>query len=339
MPLTIIHGDIARFQADALVNAANSRLQQGAGVCGALFEGAGSEQMQAACDAIGFCPPGSAVITPAFHLSASHVIHAVGPVYQDGTRGEGEVLKSAYTSALKLAQEQGLRSIAFPLISAGTYGYPREEALSVAISAIRGFLDQQEEELDVSLVLYNKQGGHLSQNLRAILDRRLGQLRYERQLSETLGEPAAPDMFPCEAPSGLKQPRHIATPAAPKKKALEEAIRDIDEGFSTTLLKLITAKHKADTEVYKRANLDRKHFSKIRSNPNYTPKKKTVLALCVALELTMKETEDLLSRAGYALSPSKVSDVIIGFFIQSGRFDIDTINMALFEYDQELLGA
>ena len=338
MPLTIIHGDIARFQADALVNAANSRLQAGAGVCGALFEGAGSEQIQAACDAIGFCPPGSAVITPAFHLSASHVIHAVGPVYQDGTKGEMETLTSAYTSALALAQEHRLRSIAFPLISSGTYGYPREEALSVAIAAIRGFLDKQEEELDVSLVLYNKEDGRLNRNLRAILDRRLGQARDELAYGDILYNDAAPEMSQVELSRDLTRMRNITAPSAPRQKGLEEVIKEVDEGFSTTLLKLITDKNRLDSEVYKRANLDRKHFSKIRGNPNYTPSKRTVLALCVALELNLRETEDLLSRAGYALSPSKKSDLIIGYFIQSHQFDIDRINMALFEYDQELLG-
>lgn len=340
MPLSIAHGDIAQFKADALVNAANSQLKEGSGICGAIFEGAGILDMTLACQTIGYCPPGGAVITPAFNLNAKHVIHAVGPVYQDGTKGEEKLLKSAYTSALRLAQQHGLQSIAFPLISSGTYGFPREKALSVAINTIRAFLDTQEDEMQVHLVLYNKEDGRLDRNLRAVLDRRLKQLRYERE--EDFFISSAPILTDTVESASFEEMRPMALPPKTIKRAkpgLEEIISQMDEGFSTTLLKLIDAKNKADAQVYKRANMDRKHFSKIRGNPNYTPKKKTVLALCIALELNIGETEDLLSRAGYALSPSKKSDLIISYFIERRLYNIDDVNRALYDYDQELLGA
>ncbi|NLM46756.1 MAG: macro domain-containing protein [Firmicutes bacterium] len=154
MPLHIVQNDITKMQVDAIVNAANTALKMGGGVCGAIFRAAGAEQMQAACDAIGGCRTGEAVITPGFRLPAKYVIHTPGPVWQGGNKGEEELLRSCYLSSLELAQKHGCQSVAFPLISAGIYGYPKDQAMEVATTAIEDFLRENNSEMDVYLVLF-----------------------------------------------------------------------------------------------------------------------------------------------------------------------------------------
>jgi O-acetyl-ADP-ribose deacetylase (regulator of RNase III) len=366
MPFTIIQGDLAAFRADALVNAANSGLQQGGGVCGALFAAAGRKSMQEACDSIAYCAPGQAVVTPAFDLPARYVIHTVGPVYRGGDHGEEDILRAAYTNSLKLAQALKLSSIAFPLISSGIYSYPRDEALRVAKDSIRSFLDSQEDELDVTLVLFNKDDLRINEQLRGEIRRLIAQAEYERadrlslQLETLRSRRAPPVRSPASPkPSGIRRfqkkrtrEKHMpygieqdqAFDALPADAAqaphlqLEELVARVDEGFSATLLRLIDLKGMTDVAAYKRANLDRKHFSKIRSNPAYAPSKQTALALAIALELDREETQSLLAKAGYALSPAQTGDIIVGYFIDHRIFDIDEINAALFEFDQQLLG-
>lgn len=365
MPFHIIKGDITRVEADALVNAASNRLKEGGGVCGAIFSAAGREQMARACDAIGFCPPGGAVMTPAFELNAKYVIHAVGPVYLDGLQGEPETLKSAYHSALRLAQEKGLRSIAFPLISSGIYGYPREEALDIATGAILEFLRQDEDEMHVTLVLFDGKAIHIDEKTRREIGRLISlsafsqaenlMSRRRNSRDRAFLEEGAEKYLAAE-PEEMADSDIPESPALPTRgdevsfhewmvpirfpsTSLENLIKRQDEGFSVTLLRLIDQKGKHDVEVYKRANMDRKLFSKIRGSSDYTPSKKTVLALAIALELNRQETEDLLDRAGYSLSPSRKFDIIIGYFIDRGSYDIYAINDVLFFYDQPLLGA
>ena len=154
MPFSIIRHDITKMKVDAIVNAANTALKMGGGVCGAIFKAAGAEKLQAACEKLAPIKTGEAVITPGFGLPAKFVIHAAGPVYQDWNKEQNErLLYSAYTNSLKRAIENKCESIAFPLISSGIYGYPKDEALKVATSAIRDFL--VEHDLDVTLVVFD----------------------------------------------------------------------------------------------------------------------------------------------------------------------------------------
>ena len=332
MPLSLIRGDIAQVQADALVNAANSRLQQGSGVCGAIFRAAGARQLQAACDTIGYCSTGQAVLTPGFDLDAQYIIHTVGPIWRGGQEGEEALLRSCYRQSLALAQAHQLCSIAFPLISSGIYGYPKEEALRVATAAIGDFLMQH--DMEVYLAIFDKASFAISQKLagavKSYIDEnyvsahqvsRRGLLEVESRAIEA----AAP-------------PPMTAAPSCMSGE-LEARLGNLDEPFHVALLRLIDAKGKTDVEVYKRANIDRKLFSKIRKGKGYLPGKRTVLALAIALQLTLRETDDLLERAGYALSHSQKFDVIIEYFILSGRYDIFEINEVLFQYDLPLLGS
>ncbi|WP_251158427.1 macro domain-containing protein [Caniella muris] len=355
MPFQLRHGDLVETPADALVNAVNERLAPGGGVCGAIFEAAGPAELDAACRAVSPCPTGSAVATPAFGLPARHVIHAVGPRWQDGRHGERELLASAYRSALAVASSLGDRSVAFPLISAGIYGMPRETALEVATGAITGYLADTDDSLEVSLVLFDEPAAlrrTLPPGLTAYLEEQGVDVGSSPDLDRSMAPgdtgafypqaaPAMPQAAPCAAPRDAAGPRDTAVPPRRRsvKDLLSRRLASLDKGFSETLLDLIDERGLADSAVYHRANMSRQHFSKIRSNPDYRPGKSTVLALAVALELPLAQAETLLARAGYAFSPSSAADVIVRWFIEEGRYDIFEINEALYAYDQRLLGA
>jgi O-acetyl-ADP-ribose deacetylase (regulator of RNase III) len=335
MPFTLVRQDITRMQVDAIVNSANTALQMGGGVCGAIFRVAGAADLGIACDKLAPIKTGESVITPGFRLAARYVIHTAGPVYRDGKHGEEEQLRSCYLNSLKRAVENECESIAFPLISSGIYGYPKEQALRVATTAIQAFL--AEHDMNVFLAVFDRAAFTVSEQLLGQVasyidehyvdehwDRRRGQRLLDVEI-KALNAPA-PQMSFTEAKA--------ATPAA----RLDDLVGNLDSPFSTTLLHLIDAKGKTDVEVYKRANLDRRLFSKIRTAKGYMPSKLTAVALAVALELTLDETDDLLERAGYALSPSQKFDVIVEYFIVSGKYDIFEINEVLFKHDQPLLG-
>lgn len=339
MPFTIVRQDITQMNVDAIVNAANTDLRMGGGVCGAIFRAAGAGELQAACDRAAPIRTGEAAITPGFGLPAKYVIHAAGPVYRFMHREQcREQLRSAYISALKLALENGCESIAFPLISSGIYGYPKEEALEVARSSIEGFL--RDHDMEVYLAVFDKSSFQISKDLLGKVDSYVDQhyvdahqaarRRFLDVEKAALGQEAAPD-------SSVLPPIMAAAPMP--ARGLENLIENLDEPFSAALLKLIDKKGKTDVEVYKRANMDRKLFSKIRTGKGYTPKKPTILALAIALELSLTETDDLLERAGYALSHASKFDVIVEYFIVNGQYDIFEINEVLFAYDQPLLGA
>lgn len=154
MPLEIIRDDITKVKVDAIVNAANSELQMGGGVCGAIFRAAGAEELQKACDEIGHCPVGAAVFTDGFRLPSQYIIHTVGPIWRGGDEGEENELRACYRNSLELAMSLDCASIAFPLISSGIYGYPKEQARQVAVSEIEKFL--KEHEMEVYLVLFDR---------------------------------------------------------------------------------------------------------------------------------------------------------------------------------------
>lgn len=335
MLFTIVRQDITKMKVDAIVNAANTALQMGGGVCGAIFKAAGATELQAACNKLAPIKTGGAVITPGFELPAKHIIHTAGPVYRDGKQGEQGQLRSCYLNSLKLAVENKCESVAFPLISSGIYGYPKEEAFHVASNAIGEFLS--DHDINVFLAVFDKAAFRVSEGLLGevasyidehYVDERLDKRRERKLLSVEI------EALSVHAPGVVYEDARAVTPA----RGIDDLIGNLDEPFSTTLLRLIDAKGRTDVEVYKRANLDRKLFSKIRIGKNYIPSKRTAVALAVALELSRDETDDLLKRAGYALSHSQKFDVIVEYFIINGKYNIFEINELLFKYDQPLLG-
>ena len=424
MPFEIIRNDITHMRVDAIVNTANPRPVIGSGVDAAVHAKAGP-LLLAARKLIGIMNTGEARVTPGFRLPCKHVIHTVGPVWEDGGHGEAWLLRQCYDNSLKAALRHRCSSVAFPLISSGNYGFPKKVALDVAVEAIREFL--KDHEMHVYLVVFSKESLELSSGLadriRSFVDDAYVQERETAEYSfnvsrnfelvrERLGEPepaseceelpadwdrvedtlklefdwdeapaileldisrretgeqekmvstgALPQIDPpqlnerrsrpvCSSAPGMGAPK-LAKASEPDwrkdtviplfdEKELQKMLQQADAGFSETLLKLIDKSGEKDSDIYKRANVDRKLFSKIRNNPQYKPSKPTAVAFAIALELNLEETRDFIGRAGYALSRSNKFDIIIEYFITHGRYDIYEINLMLFEFDQSLLGA
>jgi len=326
MPLKIIRNDLTKVQADAIVNAANPKLTPGGGLCGAIFAAAGRKALAADCAKLGGCQPGQAVITGAHALPAKYIIHTVGPAWRGGGHGEAAALAASYTASLGLAVKHGCRSVAFPLIASGLRGYPKDAALNVAISAIGGFL--MKHELTVSLVVYDQEAYVLSGKLFADIQIYIDQHYVDEHFEER------PRLVPADSEAAGEGP--AAAGASPRH--LNDLLKQMDESFSQRLVRLIAERGRTQVETYKRANIDRKLFSKIRKDVNYAPAKATAAALAIALELNLDETKDLLGRAGFTLSHSRKFDLIIEFFILKGKYNIFEINEALFDFDQPPLG-
>jgi len=335
MPFEIIRNDITKVHADAIVNAANPSLLGGGGVDGAIHRAAGPELL-AECRSLGRCNVGQAKITKGYQLPAKHVIHTVGPVWQGGNNNEEQLLADCYANSLALAKEHNLESIAFPLISSGAFGYPKDRALKAAISAIGDFL--LKNEMTVYLVVFDKAAFTLSEKLFSSISQYIDdnyieehptdhliwneELRFKRKFLDVSNLPMRP------APA----------PVIGKKRKLADVVQQLEETFSQMLLRLIDERGLTDSEAYKKANIDRKLFSKIRNDVYYKPSKPTALAFAIALRLNLDQTRDLLLKAGFALSHSHKFDIIIQYFIEEGNYNIFEINEALFAFDQNLLG-
>lgn len=331
MPFEIVRNDITLMRADAIVNTANPEPVVGFGADSAIHQKAGPELLRAR-QSLGAIKAGDAAITAAYGLDARYVIHTVGPVWNGGNHGEARILRSCYDKSLLLAQKKRCKSVAFPLISTGNYGFPKDLALQIAAEAFTEFLAYN--EMQIYLVVFDRNSYKLSQQrfdcVSAYIDQHyVDQIGYKaiRQVvrEENIAMPSCP--APC------------ASMAAPKAMSLEDMLKQEDAGFTETLLQLIDRTGKKDSEIYKKANLSKQHFSKIRNNPHYKPTKATAVALALALELNLEETRDLIGRAGYALTNSSKFDLIIRFFIESRIYNIVEINMTLYEFDQVLLGA
>lgn len=329
MPLEIVCNDITKMKVDAIVNAANETLLGGGGVDGCIHRAAGPELLQE-CRTLGGCKTGDAKITKAYRLPCQYVIHTVGPVWNGGSHGERELLVSCYRTSLALAKEHGCETVAFPLISSGIFGYPKDQALRVAVDTIGEFL--LHNDMTVYIVIFSRTAYQISSKLFADIAEYVDD-HYVDAHTDSQRERLRR--------RGVVESRMLTAyeDAPVAASGLDEALAHLDAGFSETLLKIIDRSGKKDAEVYKKANVDRKLFSKIRNNPDYKPSKPTAIAFAIALELNLDETRDLVARAGYALSASSKFDVIIEYFIRQKKYDIFEINEALFAFDQSLLGA
>ena len=361
MPFQIIRNDITRIKADAIVNTANPNPVYASGTDRAVYEAAGAENLLAERKKIGPIARGEIAVTEAFQLKAKYIIHTVGPVWIDGKSGEYDILAACYQKSLDKAYELKCKSIAFPLIATGVYGFPKDKALQIAIRIISTFL--MSHEMTVTLVVFDRASFELSgkvfDDVAALIDdatvhkkrdfeygeaypddergmRRLERLRHRELIEqELLEQPPETEDTLFDADVALQAPCSI-----PAGMGLEELLDQKNETFQQCLFRMIDARGLKDSEVYTKANIDRKHFSKIRCNPDYHPKKKTAVALAIALELSMEETVELLSKAEWALSSSSKFDIIVSYFIQNKNYDIIwEINPVLFKYNQPTLGA
>ena len=330
MPLIIVRNDITKMSVDAIVNAAKESLLGGGGVDGSIRRAAGPELLQE-CRTLGGCRTGEAKITGAYRLPCKYVIHTVGPVWNGGKYGERKKLASCYRTSLALAKKYGCETVAFPLISSGIFGYPKNQALRVAVDTIGEFL--LHNDMTVYIVIFSRTAYQISSKLFADIAEYVDDHYVDAHTDSRRDRLRRMSVLEGRALSA-------GAAAAPMSADnLDDLLAHLDAGFSETLLKLIDRSGKKDAEVYKKANVDRKLFSKIRNNPDYKPSKPTAVAFAIALELSLPETRDLIARAGYALSPSSKFDVIIEYFIMQRDYDIFRINEALFAFDQSLLGA
>ena len=329
MPFEIVRNDITKMTVDAIVNAAKESLLGGGGVDGCIHRAAGPELLTE-CRTLGGCKTGDAKITRAYRMPCKYVIHTVGPVWNGGQYGEKEKLVSCYRTSLALAKANKCETVAFPLISSGIYGYPKDQALRVAVDTIGEFL--LHNDMTVYIVIFSRTAYQISSKLFADIAEYVDD-HYVDAHTDSQRERLRR--------MSVLESRTLSADAAAAPMAvggLDSLLAHLDAGFSETLLKLIDRSGKKDAEVYKKANVDRKLFSKIRNNPDYKPSKATAIAFAIALELSLPETRDLIARAGYALSPSSKFDVIIEYFIMQRDYDIFKINEVLFAFDQSLLG-
>ena len=348
MPFEIVRNDIVNMETDAIVNTANPRPIIGSGCDAGIHKAAGPQLLEARRE-IGDLAVGEAALTPAFGLHAKYVIHTVGPIWQDGDHGEETLLRQCYDRSLVLALENGCTSIAFPLLATGNYGFPKPKALQIAVSAFSSFL--LEHEMQIYLVVFSKDAYALSEKLFHSIESYIDENYVGKKALDEYGFDerfAYRDRESTRLLSELQRQQRRRFDALPpnaaaasenvQKDNLATLIKETDAGFSETLLKLIDRTGKKDAEVYKKANVDRKLFSKIRNNPQYQPKKTTAVAFAFALELSLPETREFIGRAGYALTHSSKFDIIVEYFIKQKNYDVMELNEVLFAFDQPLIG-
>lgn len=331
MPFEIVRNDITRMKVDAIVDPSDNSLSASGGLDGHIHSAAG-DSLRKECNLIGTIETGKAKITKGYDLPCKYVIHTVGPRWSDGMHGEKLLLASCYQSSLALAKEAGCESVAFPLISSGNYGFPKELALRIAVDEITSFLSQN--EMSVYLVIFDRTsyliGAGLFDSIAQYIDDKYAAsfdegpaIRSKRRISrkESSISASAAESICCN-----------------ERFSLSDALKGLDESFSEMLFRKIRESGMSEVDCYKKANIDRKLFSKIRSDRFYRPSKNTVLAFALALELDHDEIKELLMKAGYALSRSSKSDIIVEYFIEQGNYNIHEINEALFSFDQSLIG-
>ncbi len=318
MPFYIIRQDITKMEVDAIVNPTQSEPIIGGSTDYYIHEVAGEKLLEER-KAFGFIKTSHAVLTKGYNLASKYVIHTVGPKYIDGKHHERRELINTYKACLDIAFSHDLLSLAFPLISSGHFGYPKDKALDIAISTIKNFLN--EHEMTIYLVVYDDESFAYSTKLFKDVKSYINYNFYEENsISASYFEP------------------DVNYAVRRKARDLNDTLKEIKETFTQKLFRFIKQKRLDEVEVYKNANMTRQHFSKIRSDDQYQPKKETAIALAIGLKLNLDETNDLLQSCGYALSQSNYFDLIIKYFIEVEMYDIYEINLVLYEYDQKQLG-
>ena len=346
MPFKIIRDDIKKVKADAIVNPANPEPVIGGGVESAIYEAAGKEKLLEARKELGRLQPGKVGVTEAFNLAAKYIIHVSGLYWEGGNSFEARCLKECYEKALKAALDKGCKSIAFPLLGTGTYGFPKDIGLDVAVSTFTEFLE--EYEMEITLVVFDNEAvnvsGKLAYEVKSFIDD-----KYALEVLET--EYKKDRNIECyELPNErfhllLKEETYDVldnactkdTFSAKQPGSLEAALKNIyKESFEKHLQQLINKKGLRNSEVYAAANISKQYFSKLLKG-QVKPSKDKMLALAVGLRLNMDEVVDFLRIAGYALSPISQTDTVVEYFIRKQEYNVLKINIVLFDYGLEPL--
>lgn len=386
MPFQIVRNDITKMHVDAIVNTANPMPGYGPGIDRAVYEAAGKDKLLAKRREIGAMDRGTSVITNGYHLPAKFIIHTVGTAWQGGKKGEEDIIRKCYRSIFQVAAANEITSLAIPLLSSGSYGFPKEIALRIALSEIETFMTNS--DMDVYLVVFDEESLSLSSELYGDIEQYISDHYVEEknreEYSDSYGRTERVQRRAEFVPDGvvsatssvlgllradrdkkkkesvkkrkeavkkskfieieledadfLTSDRSFSTLRLDADRSLEEIVKNLDQTFMELVFSFADEKGLTDVEVQKKANLDRKAFSKLKCGTTKNPSKSTALALAVALELDLDDTKDLLSRAGLALSPCSRQDVIVRYFIEKEVYDIYEINVALFEYGEQLLG-
>ena len=373
MPFKIVRNDITKMRCDAIVNTANTRPIIGSGCDYAVYKAAGKRRLSEYREKnIGEVPEGDVFLTPGFRLPAHYIIHAVSPHYIDGAHGEEEKLRDCYRKSLSLAWEQQCQSIAFPVISTGSFGYPKEEGIRIAADEIQAFL--QNHEMLIYLVVFDAQsaryGKRFDKDLQAYIDENYVDAKHHeeysvqtmalrRDLDDAICQPGETELDDAlRQPDGTDLDDESFSPYEDglyedslyeddlyeedseeeneftelHESKLEERMKHLSDSFSEYLLYLIEEKGMTNADVYKRALVDKKTFSKIKNHADYHPQKMTAMCLCMGAKLNLDETRDLLTRAGYALSPCDKTDIIFSYFIENQIYDMIELDIQLEEH-------
>lgn len=342
MPFNIVRNDITKVSADAIVNTANSLPFVGRGTDHAIYKAAGYDELLAARKKIGEIEKGCSAWTPSFNLKnnkVKYIIHTVGTFYDGGNNGELDILRNCYKTALETAAQLKCKSVAIPLLSSGSLGFPKEIALQIAIDEISHFLFTS--QLYVTLVVYDEASYKISENLFDDIQNFLDENNYEEDFKDVSFENRSAHLIGgkssiCLTSAKLKQSCNLVEEDS--RPLCSEVSFSVDEfieqsnntlNFQNTLQNIIASKHLENSEVYTKALIDRKFFSKIISNKNYVPKKQTVMALGLALELSLSEYESFLASAGYAFMPSSKFDLIVKYCVMNGIYNLVKVDVIL----------
>lgn len=335
MPLEISRNDIRNIEVDAIVNPSD-RFLSGSGSIDKIIHKLAGSQLDKALEYV-LLDKGEAIITDSYNMNnCKYIIHTNGPVYIDGNNNEDDILRSCYKACLQLAKTNSIESICFPLISSGSFMFPKGKALKIATDSILEFL--LDNEMMVYLLVYDKDAfdtaNKLYTNIHNYLDNNLIQHKPISSSSlhkQTKRKRKIKNEFLLELALNDEEAEMCIEPSILSKF-------EPDESFSECLIRMIDERNLLDPDVYKKANIDRKHFNHIKNDKYYRPKKETAIALAIGLKLNLNETNTLLERAGFILSNSSKFDLIIKYCIENNIYNIYEINEILFSEDQKTLG-
>lgn len=378
MPFKIIKNDITKVKADAIVNTVNPNVIIGDGVEYAIYNAAGKDELLKAREKLGYMSPGEVGITPAFKLDAKYIIHVSSPVWAGGWYGERPpesvftketiLLGNCYMKALYMAAENGCKSIAFPLLATGTYKFPKEIGMAVAVRAFTEFLEHY--DMEIFLVVFGRDSFNISGSLfrkvkrfvdyeaicacaelapRHDLDWIDGStiddldsfddeeetesyqdISEDEKLTESYWDISEDDNDELYYESQLRSHNH--TESHKYSKSLEESLKKIHKySFAGYLQQLINKKGMKNSEVYATANITKQYFSKL-INGKVNPSKEKVIALAIGLHLNMDETKDILKIAGYAFSPFSQTDTVVKYFINNKDYNVIKLDILLYDF-------